>query len=194
MRILAVYAHPSPQSFNHSLLQALIEESERKKHQCVVRDLYREKFQPVLSEKDFEAFNHGDIPADIKAEQEEVKNAEVLVFIHPVWWFGFPAILKGWVDRVFSYGFAYGHDSRGVKPLLTGKKALIFNTTGAPRTSGYIETGTEDAMEKLIDVGIYQFVGLEVLLHRMLYQVPTAADEERRAMLEKVRSDLRKFL
>lgn len=194
MRILAVYAHPSPQSFNHSLLQVLIEEAKRKKHQCSVRDLYKQKFQPVLSEENFEAFSHGDIPADIKAEQDEVGDAHVLVFIHPVWWFGFPAIFKGWVDRVFSYGFAYGHDSHGVKPLLTGKKALIFNTTGAPRTSGYIETGAEEAMLKLINLGIYQFVGLEVLLHRMLYQVPAASDEERRAMLEKVRSDLRKFL
>lgn len=194
MNILFVYAHPAQKSFNQAILRTAREEATAKGHICGVRDLYASRFQPSLTEDDFVAFNHGRTPSDIAAEQEAVRQADVVVFIHPIWWFGIPAILKGWFDRVFSYGFAYGHDSRGVKPLLTGKKAVIINTAGAAETAAYDEAGFKDALVKLNDVGIFKFVGLEVILRRMFYQVPTASDETRRSMLELVRTDMRKIL
>lgn len=194
MHILVVYAHPSPKSFNHAILETVLDEARLKGYTSAVRDLYAEKFNPVLSDADIESFNRGKIPSDIKAMQEAVREAKVVIFIHPIWWFGIPAILKGWIDRVFSYGFAYGHDSRGVKPLLTGRNAIVINTAGGAEGPSYDETGFKDAFIKLTDQGIYDFVGLEILLRRMFFEVPSASDEKRREMLETLRKDLRRVL
>lgn len=194
MHILAIFAHPSPKSFNRSVLGVLLDEAERKGHSLAVRDLYAEKFNPVLSEDDIEAFNRGATPPDIKNMQEAVRAANIVAFIHPIWWFGLPAILKGWIDRVFSYGFAYGHDSRGVKPLLEGRSAIIVNTAGGAEETAYVESGYGEAYGKLTDRGVYGFVGLDVLLRRTFYEVPSASDARRREMLETLRNDLRRVL
>ncbi|MCC8181246.1 MAG: NAD(P)H-dependent oxidoreductase [Planctomycetes bacterium] len=194
MNILIVYAHPSKHSFNKAILDCVVDECARKGHSCAVHDLYAQHFQPVLTEQDYDSFNRNEIPADIKAEQEAVRNADVLFFIHPIWWFGLPAIFKGWIDRVFCYGFAYAHDSRGVRPLLNGKKAIIINTTGSPEQAGYSDTGFRDAMEKLIEKGIYSFVGLDIIWRRMFFQVPTAGDAARRQMIDSLHSDIRRLL
>lgn len=194
MHILAVFAHPSSKSFNRSILQILAEVAAAKGHDCNVLDLYEENFNPVLSDADFDTFNRAQIPEDILDNQKRVKNADVVFFIHPIWWFGMPAILKGWIDRVFSYGFAYGHDSRGVKPLLAGKKAVIINTAGGAEEPSYERTGFKDAIVKLNDLGIYQFVGFDIILRRFFFEVPAASDAERRDMLEELRLDLGKIL
>lgn len=194
MHLLAVYAHPSSKSFNRAILDTVVDEASAKGHSCDIRDLYAESFNPVLTEADFEQFNRGRTPDDIKAMQDAVKAADVVAFIHPLWWFGPPAILKGWVDRVCSYGFAYAHDSKGVKPLLAGKKAVIINTAGAAEGPSYDDTGYRDAIIKLNDLAIYQFVGLDIVLHRMFFEVPSVSDEERREMLDIVRSDMRRIL
>ena len=194
MHILTVYAHPEPKSFNYALASVIAEEAEKKGHTHTLRDLYALNFQPVLTARDFEDFNHNIIPPDITAEQNEVAKANIIAFVHPVWWFSHPAILKGWIDKVFSYGFAYGHDSKGVRGLLTGKKTVIINTTGGDEKSGYIDTGFKNAMLSLSDNGIYQFVGLEVALRRIYYQVPTQSQEGRVAMLEDLRAALRSIL
>lgn len=194
MRILTVLAHPARKSFNRALHAALLEVAEEKGHLAEVCDLYAMGFNPVLTEEDMESFNRGRTPADIAAVQEQIFKADVVALVHPVWWFGVPAILKGWVDRVFSYGFAYGHDSRGVKPLLSGKKLIIASTAGAAERSGYRDNGFGAAMTLLNDVGIFEFVGFEIILRRVFYGVPAASDEERRGMLDDFRSDLSRIL
>lgn len=194
MNILAVYAHPSPKSFNRAILDTILDVASLKGHVCSVQDLYASNFNPVLSDEDIESFNRGKTPEDVKVVQDEISAADVVFFIHPIWWFGVPAILKGWIDRVFSYGFAYAHDSRGVKPLLAGKKAIIINTAGGAENESYDKTGFKDALFKLYDVGVYQFVGLDILLHRMFFEVPAASDENRREMLATLRADVQKLL
>lgn len=194
MNILAVYAHPSPKSFNKAILDVVVDVAAGKGHNCAVHDLYASGFNPVLSGDDFEEFNRGRTPGDVKAAQDAVRNANVVVFIHPIWWFGVPAILKGWIDRVFSYGFAYGHDSRGIKPLLANKKAIIVNTAGGSENESYQKTGFGDAMVKLYDVGVYQFVGFDILLRRTFFEVQSVSDGERREMLASLREDIGKLL
>jgi NAD(P)H dehydrogenase (quinone) len=190
MRILAVFAHPSAKCFNRSVLDTLLDVAKAKAHETSVLDLYAEKFDPVLSEKDFEMFNRGKTPPDIQAMQQQVADANVVAFIHPLWWFGMPAILKGWIDRVFSYGFAYGHDSHGVKPLLAGKKAIVINTAGGSEGESYTTTGFRDAIIKLNDQGIYRFVGFDILLRTIFFEIPAASDEQRRELLSQLRDDL----
>ena len=194
MRILTVLANPNKHCFSRVLVEKLFEVAGDKGHECDLLDLYREDFNPILSEEDFEAFNRGRTPDDIKAQQDRIAQADVVAFFHPVWWFGMPAVMKGWIDRVFSYGFAYGHDSRGVKPLLTGKKAILVNTAGGAKKQSYDETGFQDAMVKLLDLGIYQFVGFEIILRRFFFEVPTASDERKREMADSLRDELWKIL
>ena len=194
MHILAVFAHPSPRCFNRDILGAVRGTAAAKGHEFTVRDLYAEGFNPVLSEEDLESFNRGIVPGDIQNMQDAVTAADIVAIIHPIWWFGIPAILKGWIERVFAYGFAYGHDSRGVKPLLFGKKAIIVNTAGAAEGPVYDATGFKDAMIKLTDQGIYNFVGLDIILRRIFYEVSAASDAQRRDMLDLLRNDLQKVL
>lgn len=194
MRILAVFAHPSPKCFNRSALETLVDVANEKAHETDILDLYAEKFNPVLTEKDLESFNRGTIPPDIEAMQKRITAANVVAFIHPLWWFGMPAILKGWLDRVFSYGFAYGHDSRGTKPLLAGKKAVIINTAGGTEKEGYEDTGFRDALVNLSDNGMCRFVGFDILLRKMFFEIPAAPDEQRRILLAQLRDDLAKVL
>jgi NAD(P)H dehydrogenase (quinone) len=194
MRILSVLAHPGQHSFCRDLVGTLLEVAGEKGHECDLLDLYREQFDPVLSGEDFEAFNRGMTPIDIKEHQDRLTDADIVAFFHPVWWFGMPAVMKGWIDRVFSYGFAYGHDSHGVRPLLTGKKAILVNTTGGAQKQSYEETGIRDAMIKVIDNGIFRFAGFDIIVRRFFFEVPAASDEKKREMRDSLREELWKIL
>lgn len=101
-------------------------ELEGKGHEVRVRDTYELNFNPVLGASDFISFSQGNTPEDIKEEQEHISWADSITFIYPVWWAGLPAILKGYVDRVFSHGFAYAYGENGIEKLLSGKKDCYY--------------------------------------------------------------------
>jgi NAD(P)H dehydrogenase (quinone) len=127
-----------------------------------VRDLYEVGFDPVLRGTDFEAYQSGKLPWDIKVEQDEISWADFITFVYPIWWTGIPAVLKGYFDRVFSYGFAYAIDENGeLQRLLSGKRVAVFNTHGQPWDL-YTKTGMYDAMNKTSDTGIFEFTGMKV--------------------------------
>ncbi|HSV43327.1 MAG TPA: NAD(P)H-dependent oxidoreductase [Candidatus Bathyarchaeia archaeon] len=182
MNVLMIYAHPNPKSFNHAIFETAQKKLQEWGHEVKVRDLYALDFDPVLSGSDLAGFRAGKTPDVIRAEQEFIAWAEVIVFIHPVWWTGLPAILKGYIDRVLSFGFAYMIDKGGVKGLLKGKKVVIINTTGSP-VDYYQQIGMVDALKKTSDQGIYAFCGLEVIDHLFFGSVPSVSDEVRRQYL-----------
>ena len=195
MHVLIVYSHPNPDSFNHALLDLVKAEIKKKKHTVSIRDLYALDFQPTLKMADLAALKEGKPPKDIVAEQKEIDQADMIIVIHPVWWLGIPAILKGWFDRVFSYGYAYCYDDKGIlQSLLAGKKAIVINTTGCPEQTSYIDTGLKEAFMKALDLGIYGFVGMEVVLHRMFFSLPRSTPEERADMMMTLKADLKKLL
>jgi NAD(P)H dehydrogenase (quinone) len=189
MKHLVIYSHPNPQSFNHAILEVVMESLKAKNHEVVVRDLYALGFDPVLKASDFEGIQSGNLPKDIKTEQGYVAWADVMTVVHPVWWTGLPAMFKGYIDRVFSYGFAYSVGDKGIVPLLTGKKVVIFNTQGTPGEI-YEASGMFDAMKKTSDTGIYEFCGLEVLSHVFFTAVPYVDDGKRKDYLAKVKEIL----
>ncbi len=189
---LIVYAHPNPKSFNHAIKEKVVEVLTRRDVPHEVRDLYATGFNPVLSAKDFETFLSGSVPEDIKLEQEFIRKAQFLVFIYPIWWTGMPAILKGYIDRVFSYGFAYEERNGELVGLLSDKKAIIINTLGASSLD-YGPSGMEECLRKTADVGIFKFCGIEVIEHMFLYSVPYVSDEERSKMLELVEKTFEKL-
>lgn len=186
MKYLIVYAHPNPKSFCHAILEKTKSTLEAAGHEAVVRDLYELDFKPVLSGSDFKAFQSKQTPADIEIEQEHIRRSDVMIFIYPVWWTGMPAILKGYIDRVFSNGFAFSYGADGPVGLLKDKKAIILNTQGAPNEY-YESNGMADAMKKTSDTGIFEFCGIKVLAHHFYGSVPMTTDEVRRGYLENVR-------
>lgn len=187
MKYLIVYAHPNPKSFNHAIREHVEAVLKKQKKDYSVRDLYLLKWNPVLGGEDFNVFGSGKIPEDIKAEQKYIKEADVIIFIHPIWWFGMPAVLKGYIDRVFSAGFAYEYAADGVKGLLSGKKVMIINTTGGPQES-YEKFGFKDALKKVFKDGTYGFCAMEVIRHEFLFAVPAISQEAREKMLEDIDS------
>lgn len=146
----------------------------------------RDRFLPLEYMKaSGEAYEKGTQAKDISAEQERLKWADAVVFQFPLWWFGFPAILKGWIDRVFAFKFAYGYKNAGNvyrygDGALAGKRALLSVTAGGPEID-YSPRGINGALEQLlfpITHGTLFFTGIDVLPIFVVYDT-TKIDEER---------------
>ena len=102
MRHLVIAAHPSMRSFNHAVVEAYTSELIERGHRVECRDLYAAGFNPILSARDLAAVARGKLAKDIKVEQAAIRRADVLTFISPLWWSGFPAMLKGYILIAFS--------------------------------------------------------------------------------------------
>ena len=186
MKYLIVYAHPNPKSFNHAILETISQELQKKKREFTVRDLYRIGFNPVLSTKDLLAIQNGAVPKDIKKEQNYISKADTLIFIFPIWWSAMPAMLKGYIDRVFSLGFAYDITEDEVIGLLKGKKVFIVTTTGASKED-YEKMGAFKMMNMSIDMAIFQFSGMKVIGHKYFSSVPNVSQQDRKKMLKELK-------
>ena len=135
MRVLVVFAHPRRASFTGELLDALQAGLKAAGHEVEVADLYSEGFDPRL---DAAAFDRETamacevaLPVDVLAEQARLLRCQGLVFVYPFWWSDVPAILKGWFDRVWTYGFAYAYEAdRSRTTQLTLRKALALCPAG----------------------------------------------------------------
>jgi NAD(P)H dehydrogenase (quinone) len=193
MKFLILYAHPNPKSFNHAVLETITNGLSKAGKEVSVRDLYALKFNPVLSANDLAGMMQGKLQPDVKAEQEFVSSADVLVVIYPLWWSGMPAILKGYIDRIFTEGFAYSIVGPDIKGLLKGKKVLLITTTGAPQEM-YEASGMFKSMAQTTGEGIFQFAGMELIEHKYLCAIPYLTDEDRKKMLEDLRGLVREKL
>jgi len=186
MKYLIVYAHPNPKSFNRAILKTISEELKKKKKEFKVRDLYKIGFDPVLSTKDLLAIQNGAVPKDIKKEQNYISKADTLIFIFPIWWSAMPAMLKGYIDRVFSLGFAYDIKGDDVMGLLKGKRVFIVSTTGASKED-YEKLGAFKMMSMAIDMAIFQFSGMKVMGHKYFSSVPYVSQQDRKKMLKELK-------
>ena len=130
---LIIYSHPDKKSFNHALLEKVKETFRRNGKPFQVIDLYALKYDPILSHEEVK----GVVSDETKEFQKQIKEAQNIIFIFPVWWFRAPAILEGFIDKVFVPGFAYRFKKIiGVYgmpiPLLSDKKVRALITHGAP--------------------------------------------------------------
>jgi len=182
MKHLIIYSHPNPKSFNHAIKETLQMALEQKGHEVRVRDLYEIGFDPVLSAKDFEALERGEALSDVKVEQGHVRWADVVTFIFPVWWNSLPAIARGYIDRVFSVGFAYTERMEG---LLPDKKILVICTLNAPKDVSE-KTGAFAAMNFTIGQSLADFCGMALLGQKYFNSVALVSDQERKEMLKEV--------
>lgn len=175
MKHLIVFAHPNNQSLNAQLKNALIEHLQRLNHNVQVRNLYQINFNPVLSLEDIKWQRQGKVTEEISREQDYIKWADHITIIHPIWWTGLPAILKGYIDRVFSYGFAYQYVDGVQQGLLEGKQVVVINTHGKS-ASYYIGMGMHNALSLTSDTGIYTYAGLTLKKHFFFDQADRASD------------------
>ncbi|WP_076999512.1 NAD(P)H-dependent oxidoreductase [Variovorax sp. KK3] len=181
MHCLIVHAHPEPASFNGALKDVARKALEQMGHTVAISDLYRMGWNPALGAADFgdradadyldlsreqeHAFARGGQAADVLAEQAKVAAADLVIFQFPVWWFSMPAILKGWVDRVFSRGFAYSSGRKYESGHFKGKRAMLCLTTGTASTL-YEPNGIDGDLHHVlwpIHNGILGYTGFTVL-------------------------------
>jgi len=181
MKVLVIYAHPNPKSFNHAILESFTRGLAEAGHPYEKVDLYGINFNPCLRGEDIAQLMEGKVPDDVRAQQEKVSEAEGLVFIHPIWWTGPPAILKGWIDRVFSIGFAYAFDEKDGHPigLLKNQKALVINTSGAAEEDAKV-TGSDELIKKLMDDAMLRFCGINNVQRVVFFNV-LMTDEKTRS-------------
>jgi NAD(P)H dehydrogenase (quinone) len=144
------------------------------------------------------AIHAGGAPRDVQIQQEKVAAADALAFVSPLYFVGFPAILKGWIERVFTLGFAFAlkpeawrGDIRGRMPLLKQKKALVMTTTIFDERSYEAELGP--AMKTLIDDFALRYPGIQNVEHVYFYAVHGADEETRRRYLERAHALGRDF-
>lgn len=147
MKVLIVFAHPEPKSFGAELLRRSVETLRDVGHEVVVSDLYAMGFQPVASAADFKvrrfpdalqydreqkfANQHNGFADDIQAEIDKLLWCQFLILQFPLWWFSVPAMMKGWIDRVFANDVAYGASGRRFDAGgLRGRTAMLTITTG----------------------------------------------------------------
>ncbi|CCH61961.1 hypothetical protein TBLA_0F04280 [Henningerozyma blattae CBS 6284] len=144
---LIVLAHPESHSLNHSLMEATVKDLKSKGYQVKVSDLYAMNWDAFVKRSDFKnvtevqavsmleasgrAYTEKALTEDVMEEQAKIEWADLIIFQFPLWWYSMPAILKGWFDRVFSNGFAYGFGFPRDDDIFSKKKALIMVTIGA---------------------------------------------------------------
>ncbi len=232
MKILTIYANPSPRSFCHAILEQFSQGLTDAGHSYEVVDLYAMRFNPVLTSRDYPCWIDENIPLntlknmilensggsiqkfvlerwlrnkdaaylakmvrkfrpkDVVEQQRKITQAQGLAIIFPVWFVGLPAILKGWVERVFTYGFAYSlkpegwkGDIKGRIPQFQHEKALLISTTLFDEQA--YNDGLRDAMTRLIDDFGFRYPGVKKVEHVYFYSVGAVGAEVRRDYLLK---------
>jgi len=165
MKHLIVVSHPSEGSFTMAVAQAYAAQLEELGHSQQMHDLYRLDFDPVMTARELATVGvQSPASSDIAWAQEQVRIADVLCIVYPLWWMAMPAMMKGYIERVFARGFAYELKDNAVYGLLSGKKAVLVTLSGAPMTQ-LQQGGDWDAVQALQDKHVFRAMGFEVLEH-----------------------------
>jgi len=208
MNTLFVFAHPEPRSFNGALRDAALAALTDAGHVVRQSDLYAQGFEAVAGAGDFTAradpsapldypgeqraaWEAGRLVPDIRAEQDKIDWADLVVLQFPLWWYSMPAILKGWCERVFALGYAYGAGRMFDRGGLAGKRAMVSCTT-AGREASYGPTGWHGAIEDVlfpVHNGLH-FVGFDILPPMISYAVNRCPDDTRQGYLAEFRARL----
>jgi len=200
LKVFIVFAHPSANSLNATLKNHVVQKLKEAGHEAKVSDLYAMRWKAVADEHDFpdrdrtqslsyeaasgEAYRSGSQAPDVVAEQEKLLWADVVILQFPLWWYGMPAILKGWVERVYAKGFAYGRGLHGHanygerygQGILEGKRAMVCVTVGG-RVAHYGPRGIGGQIDDLlwpIQHGVLFYPGMTVVPPTVFYEVRKA--------------------
>ncbi len=140
-RALLIHCHPDPESFTAAVRDTVLDRLAAQGAETRLTDLYAERFDPALSRSDHAAYDTGDL-TPIASHAENIAWADTLIFTYPTWWYGLPAVLKGWLDRTLLPGLAFhlpDATHRTIRPGLTHITRLgVFTTCGASRTLTFL--------------------------------------------------------
>lgn len=206
MRVFIVHAHPEPKSFNGGLTNTARDALLAAGHEVVVSDLYAMGFNPVSDRRNFvtvhdldyyrqqaeeaHAADHDGFAPDVRAEMDKLFWCDALILQFPLWWFGLPAILKGWVDRVFaSGGHIYGGGKWYDRGVFAGKRAMCSVTIGGPPPI-YSDRGLNGPISTIlfpINHGMLYFVGFSVIEPFLVHAPARIGDGDRAAHLARYR-------
>lgn len=128
-KILVIYSNFDKDGYNKEILKNTLDFLEKEKKDYKLLDLYKMNYNPVLDDKEIILKKGKNYQETLKI-QKDIKERDILIFIYPIWWGTMPAILKGFIDRTFTAGFAYKYVNSIPRGLLKGKKAFIFSTSG----------------------------------------------------------------
>ncbi len=213
-KILIVYAQPEPTSMTRTLVDVTVETLEQQGHTVMHSDLYGMKWKAVYDAEDFpvrdnnerlsfitesaNAYATGQQTPDVLAEQQKLKKADAVILLFPLWWFGVPAIMKGWIERVYAFGFGYGYKDgtnthRYGEGALKGKRALVCVLTGGPEAD-YSPRGINGPIDQLLfplTHGALFYPGMDVLPTHAVYSAafintPEAAETAKAAWRKRV--------
>lgn len=191
MKHALIIAHPNARSFTCSVADTYGAEVTALGHTLVRRDLYRTGFDPRLQAEEIPSSAGYHAGADVEAERALIGDCDVFAFFYPFWLNAPPAMLKGYLDRVFGFGFAYGGAGHSYNPLLKGRKLISFTSSGAP-TAWVEKTGAMEAVHVLFDRYFAQLCGMTVLQHVHFGPIePGASDIFIRARLDDARAAVR---
>ena len=155
MKILVVLCHPRSNSLTSQIAEAFSEGASKAGHQAELSDLYKENFNPVLKVEDEP--NDGSLEnytLEVQSEFKRLNNNDAVVMVFPLWWWSLPAMLKGWIDRVWNYGLMYGSNRHNVK------KGLMIAVAGATKEQ-LIKRDYEAAINTSLNIGILDYCGIE---------------------------------
>lgn len=179
MNHLIIVAHPNNQSFNKAITDAVVESSREMGAETLLRDLYSLDFNPVLSWEELQAAGRGIIPSEIRNEQLLISKADLITLIYPLWWMGFPAILKGYLDRVLTHGFAYKTEGDISVGLIQGKKMQQLITIGS-NVEQYQNLGFDKSLNDCLINGLFNYCGITDIQYRLFGDIHLI-DEQARA-------------
>lgn len=164
MKHAIIVAHPNAKSFNLTMAEAYQAAVQAVGHEAVLRDLYRIPFDPLLKATEIPTPLGFQARDDVKAERALLNDVDVFCLIYPLWFNAPPAMMKGYLERVFGMGFGYAPGGWGNDPLLDGRRLISISSSGAP-LHWVKETGAWDAMRNLFDGHFAAVCGLTILDH-----------------------------
>ena len=187
MKVSVILAHPYNNSFNSAIANKVADVLKENNHSVYFHDLYAENFNPLINSEELISDQSQD-PL-VNQHCKEIKEVDGIIVIHPNWWGQPPAILKGWIDRVFRNGVAYKFDEEdngGGLPigLLNAQIGLVFNTSNTPEERENAVFG--DPLENIWKACVFGFCGIPKYNRRMYRVIADSTEEERKKWLEDV--------
>ena len=189
MRILVVFAHPLDDSFAAALRDTVVETLRGCGHTVDLCDLYKQAFDPVLSKQERRIYKDTSENArNVTEHVQSLQQAEGIVLVFPSWWYGMPAILKGYFDRVWLPGVAFEFGPQAIRPLLTGIRLFgVVTTTGAPQWFTRFYMGNPSRKVLMRGLARLMVAPRAERFWLALYGMENASVAKRRAFIERVR-------
>lgn len=192
MKHAIIVAHPNPGSLTHSVAHAYAATVATLGQPSLTRDLYALDFDPRLKASEIPRLAGYQFGEDVVRERKLLEDADAFAFVYPFWFNAPPAILKGYVDRVFSMGFGFGPGMGGSEPLLQGRRLISISFSGAPE-QWVRDTGALRALTTLFDHHLSAMCGLQVVDHLHFGGiVPDMNEEAAKDILSAVDTGVRK--